>query len=196
MAKIFINAADGIVDIEADSDSLSDVTDHALRLLETIQSVAGANLVGTPEPVGQTVDEVATDEATIAPNPEPTKKKRRSKGGGKTKNWKVVPEFLTDDQWKSVKDFYFEKAPNTQNEQVAVLCYTLSEQSNSTAFDGHEIHTAFQSVGVKTPANLAGVFGNMTGAGLGRQVDGKFELMFRGKELVQHELPRQVKLNA
>ena len=101
----------------------------------------------------------------------------------------MVDNLLDEQQRAALKKFYAEKAPATQNDQVAVLSFKLEELTGRSAFDGNELHTAFQAVGEKTPANLSGVFGNMAGKDMGKVVDKKWTPNFKSKDRVNHDLP-------
>ena len=117
------------------------------------------------------------------------KKPKRRKGGGQSPNWKMVDNLLDEEQRAALKTFFAEKAPSTQNDKVAVLSFKLEELTGRPAFDGHELHTAFQAVGEKTPANLSGVLGNMAGKDMGKMVDKKWTPNFKSKDRVNHDLP-------
>jgi hypothetical protein len=119
----------------------------------------------------------------------PAKKVRRRKGGGHSANWQVIDNLLDDEQRAKLKDFFAEKAPSTQNDKVAVLAFKLEQLTGRSAFDGNELHTAFQAVGEKTPANLSGVFGNMAGKDMGKVVEKKWTPNFKSKDRVNHDLP-------
>jgi hypothetical protein len=103
----------------------------------------------------------------------------------------MVDDLLEEAQRKQLREFYSEKGAANQNEQVAVLAFKLSDLTKREAFSGDEIHTAFQTVGVKTPKNLMAVFGNMTADGLGNMADKKFKPNFKCDDLVKHDLPRK-----
>ncbi len=118
----------------------------------------------------------------------PKARSRRKKGSGHA-NWKVLDNLMTEKQRDELRKFYAEKAPGKQNDQVAVLAHKLAEMLGRNEFDGNEIHTAFQAVNAKTPANLTGVFGNMTGEGLGKVVDKKWTPNFKSSDMVKHDLP-------
>lgn len=106
---------------------------------------------------------------------------------------KPVDNLLSEEQRTHLREFYSQKAPSKQNDQVAVLAHKLKQMLGRSGFDGNEIYTAFQVVGTKTPANLAGVFGNMTALGFGKVEDKKWIPNFKSDDLVNHDLPAKPK---
>ncbi|TIM64927.1 MAG: hypothetical protein E5Y58_25745 [Mesorhizobium sp.] len=133
--------------------------------------------------------ESSSDKASLEAHGRTPGSQRRRNGGSKTTNWRIVEALLDEPGRASLKDFYRDKRPRNQNEQVAVLAFKLKELTARPGFDGHEIHTAFQIVNAKTPRNLVGVFGNMTGSGLGKVMDKKFIANFKAEDIVKHDLP-------
>lgn len=193
LVKVSINIKEGSLNLEADSTHLDAATESALRMIDKLLS---AQIVSHDQPP---VSEV-TAHPTHAPaqsieaseEPAGRVKIKRKKGGARTKNWQFKPNMLNENDWLRVKAFYKEKAPATQNEKVAVIVSVLSSITGRTGIDGHEIHTTFKTLGEKTPANLTGVLGNMTGLGLGNSSEGKFQLGFSGNQMVDHDLPKKV----
>ncbi len=93
--------------------------------------------------------------------PSDKKRKRGTGGGGKTKTYQLVELGLAPQQRQAVQEFFAEKAPIQQNDQVAVLGVKLKELLKRDTFTMDEIHSAFKVVNKPTPRNLLAVFGNM-----------------------------------
>ncbi len=189
--RLKIDIRSGIIDVETDDATFSAVMDRAEVLLDkfaTIETGHGSNASPSEKSGPGDADGSTNDPQT--PNSQ-EKKRRKSGGGGKTTSWKMVDNLLEEDQRKQLKEFYGEKSPANQNEQVAVLAFKLNHLTKREAFSGDEVHTAFQTVGVKTPRNLMAVFGNMTADGLGNMADRKFKPNFKCGDLVKHDLPRK-----
>jgi hypothetical protein len=186
--KISISIYDGTVDIDADPEHITAATDHALRLIAELSSVKRPS-----PPQAQQNNEVETmnaDNAEAVEDSSNTKAKQKRRGTSKSKSWQYIHDLVDKSGWKKIHEYYEEKKPKTQNEQVAVFCAILRELTKRDSFDGHEIHSCFKALGKKTPANLAGVFSNMGIDGLGHSSEGKFHLDFKGEQLVEHDLPR------
>jgi len=199
MVKIRIGLREGTVDIEADGELVESTTTQAIVLMERLSEL---QLPATPvdaaprlEPSTSVDDSENEGDKSTESSGAPTsaKGRARKKGGNKTKNWQYIPDLLDHDGWGKAKDFFEEKAPKTQNEKVAVIVAGLGTHLGRNTFDGNEIHSAFRAFGEKTPANLSGVLGNMATEGLGHSSDGKFQLDFKGTQLVEHDLPREEK---
>lgn len=164
------------------------VMSHAEQILEKFSKAKDdIKGKGSSEQGDQRSSELET------PMSPPKEKPKRKRGGSHSTNWKIVGDLLNEEQRTQLADFYREKAPQKQNDQVAVLTFKLQELLGREAFDGHEIHTAYQVVGTKTPANLNGVFGNMSGEGLGSLVEKKWTPTFKSSDLVKHDLPPKSK---
>jgi hypothetical protein len=142
----------------------------------TVRSSNGSEDLGTEEPI-----QSATE----------SRVRRRRTGGGKVAQWTIVDTLLDEKGRAALKEFYNQKQPNGQNEQVAVLTYKLKELTGRPGFNGNEVYTALQVVGARTPGNLAAVFGNMATSGYGRIVDKAFHPGFKTDDLVKLDLPRK-----
>lgn len=191
--KVSINIREGSLNLEADSAHLDAATESALKLMDRLLSARTFAQDGLAELADKPVDPSARP--PISDNGDELgnrTKAKRKKSGGRTKNWQFKPTILVAADWSKVKEYYELKNPNTQNEKVAVIVSILAQLLGRAGVDGHEIHTTFKTLGEKTPANLTGVLGNMTGAGLGHSSEGKFQLDFAGNQMVDHDLPRTV----
>ncbi|KQB97480.1 hypothetical protein AL073_00565 [Loktanella sp. 1ANDIMAR09] len=181
------------MELDADPETLEAASNHAATLLEKLREITLPNetLRTTEAQAGQNVADDHSDSTSAEqPAKHEVEKPKRKRGGAKPRNWQFLPELLTNDQWQKVAEFVAEKKPKTQNEKVAVFCSVLRSLLGRDGFDGNEIHTAFKSLGDKTPSSLSGVFGNMASEGLGHTIDGKFHLDFKGNQLVDHDLPK------
>lgn len=191
--KLKIDIKGGTVEIESDKDSFGAVVQHAEGILDKFTAMDFSSVAQINTPLES---DVQTNKRANDQNGDEDKSSRRRKrpsGSGKTANWKMIDDLLDEGQRSSLKEFYAEKRPPNQNEQVAVLTFKLKELTGRDGFDGDEIHTAFQVVDKKTPGNLNAVFGNMAKLGLGKQVDKKFISNFKADDLVKHDLPLQAK---
>lgn len=192
--KLKIKTTKGSIDIECNGKDFDGIFESASSLLDKFSALPRMTpSTLEPEEADSESDNTVPDQTSAAkadnPTATPTPKGKRKKGGGNSANWKIVEDLLDQDQRKSLKSFFDEKDPSNQNNQVAVLAYKLKDLLKRDGFDGHEIHTAFQAVGKKTPANLSGVFGNMATIDLGKVVEKKWTPNFKSDDLVNHDLP-------
>lgn len=187
-----IDISQGTVELDCAPQDLEAVISSAERVIAKLLSspVSAPKRAEQlpPDPVAGQPEDIGEGEPEAVGSAGKPKAKRK-KGGGHAKNWRVIDGLLTEEQRKQLKEFYSLKSPGSQNAQVAVLAYKLSELLGRESFDGDEIHTAFQAVGQRTPANLSGVFGNMAGQGLGRVVEKKWTPNFKSSDLVKYDLP-------
>lgn len=187
--KLHLDVTEGTLDLECSGEDFETVMARIEGMMKNLASAPHRkplpNVEG-PADVKQDTSEVELDAGS---DDKPVKKTRRRKGGGHSANWQVIDNLLDDEQRAKLKQFFAEKDPSTQNDKVAVLAFKLEELTGRPAFDGNEIHTAFQAVGEKTPANLSGVFGNMAGKDMGKVVDKKWTPNFKSKDRVNHDLP-------
>lgn len=194
VVKLKIDIKGGTLDVEADDENFQEVMKEAGVLLDKF---AKAQI--SSDPVSKLVNNHDVPTGTKQDSEQPSKteassakpRRRRTSGGGKTANWQFLNDLLTPEQGEELRKFYRSKSPANQNEQVAVLVIKMKELLDQEAFDGNEVYTAFRNVDVKAPANLAAVFGNMTGLNYGSQIDKKFIPNWKCEQLVVHDLPRK-----
>ena len=72
-----------------------------------------------------------------------------------------------------MQNFFNEKDPRGQNDQVAVLAVKLKEFTGRQDLSVDDIHSAFKVVNKPTPRNLTAVLGNMKRDGKGGYADNK-----------------------
>lgn len=126
--------------------------------------------------------------AKVAENGKP---KRRSKGGGgKTKTWSVIDLGLSEVQRNELRDFYAQKMPKGQGEEVAVLTVKLSEFLSKKAFTGDEVHSALKIVERPTPKNMTAVFGNLKRDAIGDYKGLDFLVNHLTEDFVKFKLPK------
>ncbi|MCR9241564.1 MAG: hypothetical protein NXH87_09320 [Rhodobiaceae bacterium] len=160
--RVEVNLNDGSVLIESDADNL----DHVFDRLESFFRNNQGWHKGSNGP--ETLDEVPAEASPseTAQKSEVSGKKTRAKSSKNPVRYKTVTLSLTDDQPSELREFFLEKNPKTQNDQVAVLGVFLKRVLKREEFDMDEIHTALKLVGKPTPKDLTSVFRNMRGEGM------------------------------
>ncbi|MEE4210398.1 MAG: hypothetical protein V2I43_14180 [Parvularcula sp.] len=187
--KLHLDVVDGTLELECSGADFEAIMTRIEGMMKSLANVPKRKMADAPEASHDPEQEGVEREEAPTIRDEATKKPKRRKGSGGHANWKVIDNLLTEEQRGELRTFYAKKAPGRQNDQVAVLAYKLAEMLGRNGFDGNEIHTAFQAVNEKTPANLTGVFGNMTGEGLGQVVEKKWTPNFKSSDMVKHDLP-------
>lgn len=112
--------------------------------------------------------------------------KKRGKVSTKVKSWTLVDLPLNSDQRQNIREFYKEKNPAGQNDQVATIGVKLKEFMQKTSFSGDEIHSAFKIVDLPTPKNLIAVFGNMKRDGRANYVDNQIVINSHTEDYVNY----------
>ncbi|MEN8860313.1 hypothetical protein [Qipengyuania flava] len=186
--KLHLDVVEGTLDLECSGEDFEGIMTRIEGMMRNLTNVPRRKMADVHVAPEDAEQEITEEEDAPVTNGKAVKKPRRRKGSGHA-NWKVIDNLMTEAQRGALRKFYAEKAPGKQNDQVAVLAHKLSEMLDREGFDGNEIHTAFQAVNEKTPANLTGVFGNMTGEGLGKVIDKKWTPNFKSSDMVKHDLP-------
>ena len=185
--KLRLGLFEGTLELEcngADFETVMTRCEAMLEKFKTAKPSIEAVSIKPQEDSSSQSDEIPVEKPAEEPKP-----KRRRKGTSNSTNWKFVDDLLNEGQFEKLKAFYTEKAPGKQNDQVAVIAHQMKELLGREGFDGHELHTAFALLGIKTPANLNSVFANMAGESLGKLDDGKWKPNFKASNRVTHDLP-------
>lgn len=100
---------------------------------------------------------------------------------------------LRPDGKKSLGEFYGEKAPKTQADQIAVHVYYLRKILELEEVTSHHVYTCFKEVSVKVPNDLPQIIRNT--ANKKGTVDTSDANCIRittiGENLVEHDLPKK-----
>lgn len=187
--KLHLDVVEGTLDLDCSGEDFEAIMTRVEVMMKNLANFPRQTAKNSAEKPESSESEKSETADQFEVRDRVVKKTKRRKGSGHSPNWKMVDNLLDEQQRAALKKFYAEKAPATQNDQVAVLSFKLEELTGRSAFDGNELHTAFQAVGEKTPANLSGVFGNMAGKDMGKVVDKKWTPNFKSKDRVNHDLP-------
>lgn len=122
-----------------------------------------------------------------------TTKRRRGNGKSpsKVRSYQLVELNLAADQRAQIRQFFSEKGPTGQNEQVAVLAVKLKEFLQKSDFSADEIHSAFKIVDLPTPKNMMAVFGNMKRDGRGNYSDNKLIVNSHTEDYVNYHMKKK-----
>lgn len=162
ISKVAVDLRARTFSVEVPDDKLDSILD---RLEQIFDGYNGGEEADNTPPRVALPNEMQPSEAAT-PN-RGTRKRGRSSSGGKLKSWQIVDLGLDEDQRAKLRQFFADKAPKGQGEEVAVISAKLSEMTGSKTFNGYQIHSALKIVDRPTPKNLTAVFGNMKRDGLG-----------------------------
>ncbi len=141
--------------------------------------------VGSPAPD-------ADDQGTM--DSSKSKKKRSgSKAGAKAKVPELIDLGLTPEQRIEMVEFFEEKAPKGQNDQVATLGVMLKKFLGKSEFNIDEMHSAFKVVQKATPRNLIAVFGNMKRDGKAGYSENQLTVNSYTEDHVSFHMKKEVK---
>lgn len=187
--KIRIDLATGVVDIEAPVEEYVEVLAQVREALPGLVKARGGS---TTTEAPSTRD--AEDSSKKGSSNSKSKRTRRSSGSAK-ETYNVAKLGLDEDERQALRDFYVEKNPGAQHDQIAVLMYWFQSHTNRQQMSKDEIFTAFRTVEAKVPAKISSVLGNMTSQlqWATAEGSGNFKLTHVGEDHVKYSLPKESK---
>ncbi len=173
------------------------VKPHSIMLTApaaTIAALPAAAVAAVNGVAAETVDEstpeeavfVETEQRTVAPKPSNGVKR-------KARAYTVVADLnLRPEGKKSLVDFYREKAPGNQEEQITVFLYYMSRTLNVSGITDRHIYTCYKAVDERVPPEILQVARNTANRkGWVDASDGKnLRLTVNGENHVEHSLPK------
>lgn len=196
--KIRVDLSAGTVEVEADADNIDAVFDRLDAFIPRLSEAYDrpAEEGQTPSSKGMPPSAPAKPSQSADADPtNPIEQKgevRKAAKGSKGKEvYTAVDLGLTETQRNEMRDFYTSKQPKSQHEQIAVLMDWLKRESNKSTATWNDIFTAFRTVGVKSPAKISSVLGNMVGLSWVKNVGGgQYALIHVGEDYVKFDLPK------
>ena len=143
-----------------------------------------------PDSLAMVDDDVVADKPTPAPA-----RRRRGEGARTDRNAGIEPvadlNFIPDGE-PPLKNFFSQKAPRSDLEQVLVLGYYLQHTMGLSTFSPGHILSAFKHVGRPIPVDLRKTIHNMkkSKVWLGFTRINSIRLTTEGDNFVEHQLPR------
>ena len=194
--RIQLYLASGTVSIEAPPDSLDTVFE---RLESFIPQLADAYADFAPldseDPQDGSEDEEVPEGET---NSDPTtatpasRTKRGSRRDSKKETSRRVDLGLDEAQRNAFRQFFADKTPKGQNDQVLTIMYWLQKEAGTASLDRDQIFTGFRTVDAPVPGRIGSVLSNLRIAGMVvPQDDGKYVLHHVGEDHVKFKLPKK-----
>ena len=185
--RVRIDIAAGSIEVEAPADAYADVFDKVSEVLPRLVTAHGLSA----EPAESDNAQETKGAETAAKN----KRTKRSSGGSK-ESYKITDLGLTEEERVQLREFFQEKKPGAQHDQIAVLMAWLKKEKEKSQMKKDDVFTAFRTVDAKVPAKISAVLGNMVGLGWATNVgDGAYELTHVGEDHVKFDLPPKKKAN-
>src|SRR5262245_55160930 len=180
--KLEIDLSSGKIQVECAATSLDAVLQKVEGLLPKLSTAKGAVVFPKPAPLR---DAGSTTSVSAQLGDKPTRPKR------KAGVYEMVRLGLTMDQARALNDFYKEKNPKSQNDQILVVMYWLAQELDRKVVDADEIFTAIRNVAnAKAPARIESVMSNLVMDNkAARDGNGKIRLTHIGEDYVTKDLP-------
>jgi hypothetical protein len=194
IVKINIDLNSGAVNIEAASESLNMIFDRLESFLPSL--IEAKSQFSNRENEDEEAEEVggeSTDDGSGTPaepkgNP-PTKPKRTS--SAKPETFKTVELGLNANQRQAFKDFYAEKSPTGQSDQVLTVIYWLIKNTDKEALSKDEVFTGLRTVNEKAPKRLTSVLSNLALSSQITKNGANSGLHHIGEDYVERDLPKK-----
>jgi hypothetical protein len=136
------------------------------------------------------VEEDCEEIESLDPPPQRTKTARTRKG----RSYTVMPDLdLHPDGAISLVEFYKQKAPSDQQEQIAVFLHYLLRVAKVAAITDRHLYTCYKDVSEKVPPDILNVVRNTAHRkGWVDSTSGQnLRLTVPGENYVEHELPKR-----
>lgn len=194
IVKINIDLNSGAVNIEAASESLNMIFDRLESFLPSL--IEAKSQFSNRENEDEEAEEVggeSTDDGSGTPaepkgNP-PTKPKRTS--SAKPETFKTVELGLNANQRQAFKDFYAEKSPTGQSDQVLTVIYWLIKNTDKETLSKDEVFTGLRTVNEKAPKRLTSVLSNLALSSQITKNGANSGLHHIGEDYVERDLPKK-----
>ena len=185
--KVKIDVAEGTIEVEAPAESYAEVFD---KISEVLPQLVRAH----SNPIAQSAVGVANGAENEGSDEGSKKKGARAGRGGSKETYKVVDLGVDEGERSALRDFFKEKKPPAQHDQIAVLMAWLKAEKAKSTMNKDEVYTAFRTVDAKVPAKISSVLGNMVGMGWVTNVGSStYALTHVGEDHVKFDLPPKKK---
>ena len=155
------------VEIESPQESLEMVFDRVAKLIEVLPDSAPSVERTVEQPDSEPPQmEPATRVNSAAASPvtradEPDQRKHKSLPARKPEHLYTVDLGLSPEQRESFREFYKQKAPDGQNDQVLTVMRWLTKNLGSPHLSRDQIFTGLRTVDEKAPKRLGSVLSNL-----------------------------------
>jgi hypothetical protein len=169
--ELNIDLKSGVIEIKANAAAVSTILDRVESLLQKFWNAKPIlPTLASQDDNAQGIDAKATTQSNKA---EESAKKSNGRGTSKRVNWNISDLGFPAPVRQEIRDSFEKLNAKTQNEQVAAVATLLSARLGVKELDGNQIASGLRLAGVKIPANLLAVFGNMKTLHITDVKDGK-----------------------
>lgn len=191
--KIQIDLNSGSLLIDAPQEALTDIFQQLEVFLPCLTNAQSAfqqdNSPENGEEEKAQHEHVPTEPQKTQQKPTPAKKNSK-----KIESYRVTDLGLDEGKRDSLREFYRNKKPGNQKEQLLVIMNWLSDQANISEVSKEDVFTGLKIVDEIIPARISSVMSNL-------QIDGyifpagggKYTLHHTGEDYVKRKLPKESK---
>lgn len=189
-AKISIDLKAGAIQIDSPVSHLDSIFDRLETLVSNLADYYNYQNESDLDD-NDSEDDDAVDTNGSSSNGQ-DKPKRGKRGSGKKETYNTIDLGLNEEQRQKFREFFQEKNPSSQNDQVLVIMHWLKNNANRGNISTDEIFTGFRTANVKVPGKLSSVLGNLVGRGMVSNVGAKqYSLTHVGEDHVTYNLPKK-----
>lgn len=192
---IQLNMTNGEIHIQAPAESLDTIFD---KLEAFLPKLAGIRTEYVPDKADSITVEEDNHSASAAEKSEHidvlsknSTKCKRTSSSKKTETFNMVELGLDENSRSALREFYSEKNPKSQNEQLLVVMDWLKRNAGKNSVTKDEIYTALRTVEAKIPARISSVLSNLGIEGkITGDADG-YRIHHTGEDFVKFNLPKK-----
>jgi hypothetical protein len=209
VVRIRLDLSAGTVDVEAPPESLDSVFEKLGAFIPQLADAYSAFSGGTTDD-DESTDEAELDEADDSTGSDTDSSEepataasgrstasRRAEGKAKDKyreTYKSVDLKLDEGQRDKLRQFFSDKSPKGQSDQILTIMYWLDKEGHLPAVNKDEIYTAYRTVDAPVPGRIGSVLSNLRIAGqVVARDDGRYALHHVGEDYVKYKLPKKSK---
>ena len=157
-----------------------------VRIVKVIESASGEQAVAIPATTEETTDSF-NEEPTESPARKPKARNRKPASYDFVNDLNLQPQGR-----KSLRDFFAEKSPRTQQEQLVVVVHYLIKTLKTSAVGINHVYTGFKNVDKPVP-DIRAMLGKISErkGWLDTSNYSDIKLTAPGENFVEHDLPNK-----
>lgn len=192
---IQMNITSGEILIQAPAESLDTIFDKLENFLPSMVAVKTKFENEAPKeaeaPQETKEDAISREDNLPDVAVKSTPKKKRSASSKKAESYKIAELGLSEQQRQAFREFYNDKSPKSQNEQILVIMYWLKNNGGKEALSKDDIYTGLKTVDAKVPARISSVLSNLGIEGRITSDSDGYRLHHTGEDFVKFDLPKK-----
>lgn len=192
---IQLNMTNGEIHIQAPADSLDTIFDKLEAFLPKLADIRTEYVSDKADSITVEEDDHSASAAEKSEHADVlsknSTKRKRTSSSKKTETFNMVELGLDENSRSALREFYNEKNPKSQNEQLLVVMDWLKRNAGKNSVTKDEIYTALRTVEAKIPARISSVLSNLGIEGkITGDADG-YRIHHTGEDFVKFNLPKK-----